>query len=161
MQFSNQDKPTTTQREWGGVLGGPIVRNKAHFFVSLERQVDDPNRTGVFATRPDYNFAIAEDRTDWNTLIRFDHQINRSHTWAIRWLREWAPQWRTMAAPYARPQASAAEPSRAWTSKPPSAASTTMVSPSPTLPSRTSIAARSPSSRWMTRLRGRAPKAGS
>ena len=98
VSFSNQDKPTTTQREWGGVLGGPIVQNKAHFFVSLERQVDDPNRTGVFATRPDYNFAIAEDRTDWNTLIRFDHQINRSNTWAVRWLREWAPQWRTMAA---------------------------------------------------------------
>jgi hypothetical protein len=95
--FSNQDKPTTTQREWGGVLGGPIVRNKAHFFVSLERQVDNPNRTGVFASQPSYNFAIAEDRTDWNTLIRFDHQINRSHTWAVRWLREWAPQWRTMA----------------------------------------------------------------
>ncbi len=98
VSFSNQDKPTTTQREWGGVIGGPIVQNKAHFFVSLERQVDDPNRTGVFATRPDYNFAIAEDRTDWNTLIRFDHQINRSNTWAVRWLREWAPQWRTMAA---------------------------------------------------------------
>src|SRR5262245_20562012 len=95
--FSNQDKPTTTQREWGGVLGGPIVRNKAHFFVSLERQVDSPNRSNVFPTRPEYNYALAEDRTDWNTLIRFDHQINRSHTWAVRWLREWAPQWRTMA----------------------------------------------------------------
>jgi Carboxypeptidase regulatory-like domain len=97
VKFSNQDKPTTTQREWGGVIGGPIVRNKAHFFFSLERQVDNPNRTGVFPTRPDYNFSIAEDRTDWNTLIRFDHQINKSHTWAVRWLREWAPQWYTMA----------------------------------------------------------------
>jgi carboxypeptidase family protein len=93
---SHQDKPTTTQREWGGVLGGPIVRNKAHFFFSLERQVDNPNRTGVFTSQPALNFAIAEDRTDWNTLIRFDHQINKSHTWAVRWLREWAPQWRTM-----------------------------------------------------------------
>src|SRR5262245_7457837 len=73
--LSNQAKPTTTQREWGGVLGGPIVRNKAHFFVSLERQVDNPNRTGVFTSQPSLNFAIAEDRTDWNTLIRFDHQI--------------------------------------------------------------------------------------
>ena len=26
------------------MLGGPIVQNKAHFFVSLERQVDNPNR---------------------------------------------------------------------------------------------------------------------
>jgi hypothetical protein len=98
VKFSNQAKPTTTQREWGGVIGGPIVKNKAHFFFSLERQIDDPNRTGQFSARPEYNFAIAEDRTDWNTLIRFDHQISKSNTWAVRWLREWAPQWRTMAA---------------------------------------------------------------
>jgi carboxypeptidase family protein len=98
VKFSNQTKPTTTQREWGGVIGGPIVKNRAHFFFSLERQVDDPNRTGHFSNLPQYDFAIAEDRTDWNTLIRFDHQINKSHTWAVRWLREWAPQWRTMGA---------------------------------------------------------------
>ena len=92
------EKPTTTQREWGGVIGGPIVKNKMHFFFSLERQVDDPNRTKAFTTRPDKNFSIAEDRTDWNTLIRIDHQINSQHTWAVRWLREWAPQWRTIGS---------------------------------------------------------------
>ncbi len=92
----NLPKPTTTKRDWGGVLGGPIVKNKAHFFVSVERQVDNPNRTRAFETRPDMSFSIAEDRTDWNTLLRFDHQINPNHTWAVRWLREWAPQWRTI-----------------------------------------------------------------
>jgi len=90
------EKPTTTKRDWGGVLGGPIVRNKAHFFVSLERQVDNPNRTRTFPTRPSLNFSIAEDRTSWNTLLRFDHQINANNTWAVRWLREWAPQWYTI-----------------------------------------------------------------
>ena len=89
-------KPTAVRRDWGGVLGGPIVKNKAHFFFSLERQVDNPNRTRPFETRHDLDFAIAEDRTDWNTLIRFDHQINPNHTWAVRWLREWAPQWNTV-----------------------------------------------------------------
>jgi Carboxypeptidase regulatory-like domain/TonB dependent receptor len=88
----NLPKPKVTKREWGSVVGGPIVRNKAHFFFSLERQVDRPNRTGVFSTRPSLNFSIAEDRTSWNTLIRFDHQINANHTWAVRWLREDAPQ---------------------------------------------------------------------
>ena len=88
----NLPKPEVTKREWGFVVGGPIVRNKAHFFFSLERQVDKPNRTRVFSTRPSLNFSIAEDRTSWNTLIRFDHQINANHTWAIRWLREDAPQ---------------------------------------------------------------------
>jgi hypothetical protein len=92
----NLVKPTAVRRDWGGVLGGPIVKNKAHFFVSLERQVDNPNRTRPFETRPDLNFSIAEDRTDWNTLVRFDHQINPNHTWAVRWLRELAPQWNTV-----------------------------------------------------------------
>lgn len=91
----NLAKPTTTKRDWGGVLGGPVVKNKAHFFVSLERQVDNPNRTRTFPD-PALNFSIAEDRTDWNTLFRFDHQISANHTWAVRWLREWAPQWYTI-----------------------------------------------------------------
>ncbi len=94
----NLTKATSVRRDWGGVLGGPIVKNKAHFFVSLERQVDNPNRTRAIASQPALSFAIAEDRTDWNTLIRFDHQINANNTWALRWLREWAPQWRTIGA---------------------------------------------------------------
>jgi len=92
VRTQNLEKPTSVRRDWGGVIGGPVVKNKAQFFFSLERQVDNPNRTRVFPTRPELNFAIAEDRTDWNTLIRFDHQINSNHTWAVRWLREWAPQ---------------------------------------------------------------------
>ena len=91
----NLTKPTSVRRDWGGVLGGPIVKNKAHFFVSLERQVDNPNRTRVFDTRPSLTFSAAEDRTDWNTLVRYDHQVSKNHSFAVRWLREWAPQWYT------------------------------------------------------------------
>ena len=89
----NLPKAEITKREWGLVLGGPIVRNKMHFFVSLERQVDNPNRSRTFPTRPALDFSIAEDRTSWNTIVRFDHQINANHTWAVRWLREDAPQY--------------------------------------------------------------------
>jgi hypothetical protein len=91
----NLTKPSAVRRDWGGVLGGPIVKNKAHFFVSLERQVDNPNRTRVFDTRPALTFSQAEDRTDWNTLVRYDHQVSKNHSFAVRWLREWAPQWFT------------------------------------------------------------------
>src|SRR5438094_184682 len=97
VRTQNLTKPSAVRRDWGGVIGGPIVRNKAHFFFSLERQVDNPNRTRVFPTRPSLTFSKAEDRTDWNTLIRFDHQINANNTWAVRWLREWAPQWYTFS----------------------------------------------------------------
>ncbi len=85
-------KAQVEKREWGFVVGGPIIRNKAHFFVSLERQVDKPSRTRSFLSRPENDFSIVEDRNDWNTLVRFDHQITANHTWAVRWLRETAPQ---------------------------------------------------------------------
>jgi hypothetical protein len=85
-------KAEVEKREYGFVIGGPVVKNKAHFFFSLERQVDKPNRTRAFSTRPGRDFSTIEDRNDWNTLIRFDHQITANHTWAVRWLRETAPQ---------------------------------------------------------------------
>ena len=88
----NLAKPSVTKREWGGVIGGPIIRNKAHFFLSLERQVDNPTRTRVYPTRPELNVSQIEKRSGWNTMVRFDHQINSAHTWAVRYLRESAPQ---------------------------------------------------------------------
>ena len=91
----NLPKPTVTKRDWGGVIGGPIVKNKAHFLFSLERQIDNPTRTRVFPTRPSLNYSTIEERSSWNTLIRVDHQLNASHTWAIRYLRESAPQFPT------------------------------------------------------------------
>jgi Carboxypeptidase regulatory-like domain/TonB-dependent Receptor Plug Domain len=91
----NLPKPTVTKRDWGFVLGGPVVKNKAHFFVSLERQVDNPTRTRVFPTRPEFDYSLIEERSSWNTLFRFDHQLNQNHTWAIRYLRESAPQFPT------------------------------------------------------------------
>lgn len=92
---ANLAKPTVTKRDWGGVIGGPVVRNKAHFFISLERQVDNPTRTRVFPTQPRYNFSIIEERASWNSLVRFDHQLSSAHTWAVRYLRESAPQFPT------------------------------------------------------------------
>ena len=44
-------KAEVEKREWGFVLGGPIIKNKMHFFVSLERQVDKPNRTRASTPR--------------------------------------------------------------------------------------------------------------
>ncbi len=87
-----KDQEPSSKKEFGGVIGGPILRDRAHFFFSLERQLVAPGRTKVFATRPELNFTHVENWTAWNTLIRFDHQVNAGNTWAFRWLRELAPQ---------------------------------------------------------------------
>jgi len=91
-KLNNQEKPESSLKQWGGTLGGPIVRNKMHFFGSLERITESPNRSFNFAARPDLNFATVEHREAWNEMIRFDHQINANNTWAVRYLGESSPQ---------------------------------------------------------------------
>jgi len=86
------DKPDVGKKEWGGTLGGPIIRNKLHFFVSLERISQSRNFTKSFLARPEYSVSVGSEESAWNTLWRVDHQINANHTWAFRWLQERAPQ---------------------------------------------------------------------
>ena len=85
-------KPDVGKKEWGGTVGGPIVRNKLHFFFSLERLYINRNFSNTFPARPSLNFATASEESAWNTLWRIDHQLSNKHTWAFRWLRESAPQ---------------------------------------------------------------------
>jgi hypothetical protein len=89
---SGLDKPTNSKYEFGGILGGPIVPNKAHFFGSLERRLASPGRTRSFSSRPDLNRSSSEDWQAWNYLLRADHQINGSNSWAVRHLRELSPE---------------------------------------------------------------------
>ena len=85
-------KPDTQYQRWGGTVGGPIVRDKMHFFGSLERfAIDRPNTINIPA-RPEFNGTeITKDRV-WNTIIRGDHQVNNNTTYSVRWLRESSPQ---------------------------------------------------------------------
>jgi hypothetical protein len=86
------DKPDTSQHQFGGTIGGPIVRDKAHFFGSLERVLVDEGITVEIPARPDFNATTTEETRVWNTVARFDHQLNSNHTWGVRWLREYSPQ---------------------------------------------------------------------
>lgn len=85
-------EPDNKQRQYGGALGGPIIRDKAHFFGSLERVTQDRPVTVNIATRPEFTKDVVWKDRVWNALVRFDHQISPNHTWAFRWLEEWSPQ---------------------------------------------------------------------
>jgi len=89
---NDSPKPDTSRKEFGGTIGGPIVRDKMHFFGSLERVIIDEGVTINIPVRPDYNTTTTEATRVWNTVVRFDHQISPNHTWGIRWLREYSPQ---------------------------------------------------------------------
>jgi hypothetical protein len=86
------EKPDTAQQQFGGTVGGPIVRDKAHFFFSLERVRIDEGITVNIPARPEFSATTTEETRVWNTVVRFDHQLNANHTWGVRWLREDSPQ---------------------------------------------------------------------
>jgi len=88
----NLPKPKTRQLQWGGNLGGPIVKNKLHFFANLERIDQNRGRTINIPARPELNFTDFTHDNVWNWMVRVDHQINANNTWAVRWLRESSPQ---------------------------------------------------------------------
>jgi hypothetical protein len=93
-RVNDDPKPDVGKQEWGFTLGGPIVRNKLHYFGSVERLVLRRNWAKSYPNRPDVSFSTSGDEAAWNTLWRIDHQMNAQHTWAFRWLREFAPQFK-------------------------------------------------------------------
>lgn len=97
-------KPDTAQTDWGGTIGGPIIRDKAHFFYSLDRLVYAEGRSNTFEARPELNYSNTQRMKLWNHMFRGDHQINGNNTWSARYLVEYSPTYdrisgrRTLAA---------------------------------------------------------------
>ncbi len=86
------NKPNTQFQTYRANIGGPVVRDKAHFFFNLERGMVNRSNTITIPSHPEFNSSpVTQDRV-WNTLARFDHQVNVNNTWTVRWLREASPQ---------------------------------------------------------------------
>jgi hypothetical protein len=85
-------KADTSYQRWGGVVGGPIIEDRMHYFGSVERFAIDRATTVVFPTRPDLNDQQTTEDRVWNTIVRLDHQLSGNHTYNVRWLREQSPQ---------------------------------------------------------------------
>jgi Carboxypeptidase regulatory-like domain/TonB-dependent Receptor Plug Domain len=109
------EEPETKQQQWGGTIGGPIIRDKAHYFFSLERIALDAGVTTNIPSRPDLNRTDFERSRVWNTFLRGDHQLNASNTWGVRWLRETSPQPLQIQAENHTPPRHEAETDVDWT----------------------------------------------
>jgi carboxypeptidase family protein/TonB-dependent receptor-like protein len=88
--FSSSRTPYQV-RNYGGSLGGPLVKNKASFFVDFDRRETDDNEL-VRATILDENFNEQEigfgfvtPRRNLSFSPRVDYQINSSNTLIARY----------------------------------------------------------------------------
>jgi hypothetical protein len=111
----DEPKPPTKQQQFGGALGGPIIRNRAHFYGTVERVILDGGVTINIPSRPEFNRTGIENTRVWNTFIRGDHQINSNHTWGVRWLRETSPQPAQIQTSAETPSRTEAETDVDWT----------------------------------------------
>ncbi|MEM7481677.1 MAG: TonB-dependent receptor [Acidobacteriota bacterium] len=91
-EVNNLEKPDTEYRNLGLALGGPIVRDRAHFFVNYEDISDEEGIVRSFVSRPEKNFSTREDNAIESVLLKVDYQVTGSHHFAARWLREESPQ---------------------------------------------------------------------
>ena len=83
---NKQPKGNYRKNQFGGSLGGPIVKDKTHFFVSVERVQQDttqsvntkglfPDKDGVFSVPFRENLAVA----------KLNHQINSNNYLSVRY----------------------------------------------------------------------------
>ncbi len=90
---NDQDEPDVRFQSMGGVVGGPIIRDRFHFFGSFERLTPEEGIARTFATRPDLSFVTTEDNLLRNSMVKLDYQLTDAHKTAVRYLQEYSPQY--------------------------------------------------------------------
>jgi hypothetical protein len=76
--FFTGNKEPFSRNQYGGMMGGPILKNRTHYFVSLERQADA--ETAV----PNTGFAYLDTPVDVTNKVglgfaKVDHQLAEHH----------------------------------------------------------------------------------
>lgn len=89
---SGQQQPGTEYDSLGFTAGGPIIRDKVHFFVSYEDDTAQTGEVGIFNSRPELNFTTTVDARIENQLAKVDYQITPGSHLVVRYLRETSPQ---------------------------------------------------------------------
>ena len=87
-----QRKPPFDEQRAGGVIGGPLARNRTHLFATYERDHVDTARiialpaSNDFATRENGIFPASGD--EHMAALRLDHRISNAHTAFVRYIHD-------------------------------------------------------------------------
>lgn len=89
---SGREAPATRFDALGLTLGGPLVRDRLHFFASYEDDTAITGTGGVFPTRPELAFNGTAEARVANSMGKLDFQASPAHHFAARYLLEEAAQ---------------------------------------------------------------------
>jgi hypothetical protein len=87
--YFEQEKPDYRRYQYAVSIGGPIVKDKTHFFVAYERT--DETQFFTVSTRriwPQYDGTYDSKQNRWNYTAKIDHQISRTQSAFLRYSRE-------------------------------------------------------------------------
>lgn len=91
LEQRGEENPESGTQNWGFNGGGPLVRNKAFWFGSIERTAID---NAVVLEFPPEAAPVAVSYSDtstirvWNTFLRGDYQLTPNHSLSARFLNE-------------------------------------------------------------------------
>ena len=91
LKQAGRQNPESSSRVFGGSAGGPIVRNKAFWFVNVERNLQQQAANLNFpanAAPLAVSYSDTTDFTGWNTFVRTDYQLTGNNHLSFRWVRE-------------------------------------------------------------------------
>jgi hypothetical protein len=85
-EFFQTTKPDYRRYQYGGTIGGPIVKDKTHFFFAYEgtkeKQFLTVNAKGLW---PQYEGTFLSDQTRWTYNAKLDHQIAQGQSLFFRY----------------------------------------------------------------------------
>jgi outer membrane receptor protein involved in Fe transport len=91
LKLEGEENPAATSKVFGGSAGGPIVKNKAFWFVNVERTLQQQAANLNFpanAAPLAVSYSSTTDFTGWNTFVRGDYQLTENQHLSFRWVRE-------------------------------------------------------------------------
>lgn len=85
-EYFQTEKPDYNRYQYGGTIGGPIVKDKTHFFLAYEgtkeNQFFTVNARGLW---PEYEGTFQSKQDRWTYNAKVNHQLTDNQSIFVRW----------------------------------------------------------------------------